>query len=134
MKTIRKLPLFVVLSAALVGFFIFLSSEFVEAKSPGRVYKAKASWYGPGFHGKKMANGKRFNMNDPTVVAHKTLPFGTKLLVRNPETDRIILLTVQDRGPYVGRRELDVSFAAAKKLGMVKGGVVELVYLILPTS
>jgi len=77
------------------------------------------SWYGSYFHGRTTANGESFNMYGSTA-AHKTLPFGTKLLVcyRGCTTVRI-----NDRGPYLGGRELDLSYAAASQIGLLWAGV-----------
>lgn len=80
------------------------------------------SWYGPKFHGNNMANGREFNMYDESVVAHKWLPFGTK--VKLTYKDKSIVVRVQDRGPYVEGREFDLSKGAAEKLGMLAAGVV----------
>jgi rare lipoprotein A len=82
----------------------------------------RASWYGPGFHGKKMANGDRFNQNDVTVVAHKSLPFGTVVRITNLDNGRSIKATVQDRGPYHKGRCVDLSKAGANKLGFIGAG------------
>ena len=78
-----------------------------------------ASWYGPGFHGRLTANGEVYNQNGLTA-AHKTLPFGTKLRVcyRGCTTVRI-----NDRGPFIGARELDLSYGAAKAVGLIDAGV-----------
>ena len=84
-----------------------------------------ASWYGPGFHGRKMANGKRFDQNDPTVAAHKTLPLGTKLRVTSKDTGKSIVVEVQDRCPYIWGRELDLSMAAMRRIEPLQKGVVE---------
>ena len=84
---------------------------------------ALTSWYGPGFHGNPMAWGETFDMTDPTIVAHKTLPRGTKLRLTNPSTGKSIEVRVADHGPYKGKRELDLSWAAAEELGMVDQGV-----------
>ncbi|HOZ36774.1 MAG TPA: septal ring lytic transglycosylase RlpA family protein [bacterium] len=75
-----------------------------------------ASWYGPGFHGRKMANGKVFNMYDPTLAASLIYPLGTQLIVTDTRTGRYIIVTVTDRGPYVGGRIIDLSMAAAQAL------------------
>jgi len=83
----------------------------------------KVSWYGPKFHGRKMANGRIFNMYDPTIVAHKWLPFGTKVLLTS--NSRNIIVIVQDRGPYHKNRCFDLSMAAAEKLGIKKKGLAE---------
>ncbi len=90
------------------------------------------SWYGPGFDGRPMANGKIFHMSDPTVVAHKYLPFGTR--VKLTYNSKSIIVVVQDRGPfqyvngkrmYEGRRDFDLSEAVAKMLGIKRLGVVK---------
>lgn len=81
-----------------------------------------ASWYGPGFQGKDMANGKPFDMNDVTVIAHKTLPLGTAVSVTNLANNKVILAVVKDRGPYVKGRCVDLSKAGAKELGFLSNG------------
>src|SRR5262245_410814 len=80
-----------------------------------------ASWYGTGFHGRRTASGQVFDQERLTA-AHKTLPFGTKLRVTNLRNGRSVLVTVTDRGPYVRNRQLDVSFGAARRLGLVGTG------------
>jgi len=84
-----------------------------------------ASWYGSQHHGKLMANGKPYNMFADTV-AHKNLPLGTPLTLINPKTGNSVKVQVTDRGPYVAGRNLDLSFGAARKLGVVKSGVAKL--------
>ena len=78
-----------------------------------------ASWYGPGFHGRTTANGERYDMHGNTA-AHKTLRFGTKLRVCYQGCVNVV---VNDRGPYIGARELDLSYGAAQTIGMVDVGV-----------
>ena len=90
-----------------------------------------ASWYGKWHHGRLRADGKRYDMYDPTVVAHKTLPLGTKLELENLENGKKIVVTVRDRGPYLPGRHLDLSYAAAKKLGMIREGVVPVMATVL---
>ncbi len=80
-----------------------------------------ASWYGPGFHGKKSASGQTFNQNAMTA-AHKSLPFGTKLRVVDQRTGKAVLVTINDRGPYAKGRIIDLSKAAATKLGFRNAG------------
>ena len=75
-----------------------------------------ASWYGPGFHGRRTASGQRYDMNASTA-AHKTLPFGTRVQVTNLENGRSVSLTINDRGPFVRGRVIDVSRSAAGRLG-----------------
>ena len=90
----------------------------------------KASWYGPGFHGRKTANGERFNMNSLTA-AHKSLPFGTKLKVTCTTTGKSVIVRVNDRGPFKPGRSLDLSKGAAQQLGMVSRGITKVKYEIL---
>lgn len=80
-----------------------------------------ASWYGPGFNGKRAASGEIFNENAMTA-AHRTLPFGTKLLVTDQRTGNEIEVTINDRGPFHGGRIIDLSKAAATKLGFRNRG------------
>ena len=87
----------------------------------GMVIKGDASYYGPGFNGKKTASGEIFNQNAMTC-AHKTLPFGTKLKVVRDDSGASVVVRVNDRGPYSGKRILDLSAAAGKKLGLDKSG------------
>ncbi len=90
----------------------------------------KASWYGPYFHGRITANGETFNQNDLTV-AHKSLPFDTRLQIRNLLNDQTVIVRVNDRGPYVGDRSLDLSKAAARCLGSEQVGVIPYEAVIL---
>jgi len=92
-----------------------------EKAAIGTRISGEASYYGPGFHGKKTASGETFNQNDYTC-AHKTLPFGTKLNVVRDDNGESVVVRVNDRGPYVGSRILDLSVAAGKKLGLDKVG------------
>ncbi|UCD36372.1 MAG: septal ring lytic transglycosylase RlpA family protein [Nitrospiraceae bacterium] len=88
---------------------------------PGVEYLT-ASWYGPKFHGRPTASGERFNMHAFTA-AHKTLKFGTRLRVTNPDTGKFVVVTVNDRGPFIRGRDLDLSYGAAQKIGFVEKGV-----------
>jgi rare lipoprotein A (peptidoglycan hydrolase) len=81
----------------------------------------EASYYGKGFHGKETASGETFNQNDLTA-AHPALPLGSEAKVTNLETGKAVEVEINDRGPYVKGRDLDLSKAAAKKLGMTKEG------------
>lgn len=84
-----------------------------------------ASWYGPGFHGRTTASGERYDMHQLTA-AHKTLPFGTRVLVRNARSGQEVVVRINDRGPYVAGRVIDLSKAAAQVLGIDGVGAVEL--------
>jgi len=93
------------------------------ASSEGFVQFGKASWYGKKFHGKKTANGERYDMYGMTA-AHKNLPFGTILRVTNMKNKRSVVVRVNDRGPFVEGRVVDLTHSAAQKLGMLGPGVV----------
>jgi len=81
-----------------------------------------ASWYGPGFNGRLTTTGERFNQNAMTA-ASKTLPLGSHVVVTNPENGRSVEVRINDRGPHVRGRTLDLSKRAAQKLGITKHGV-----------
>ena len=83
----------------------------------------KASYYGDRHHGQKTANGERFDQNALTA-AHRTLPFGTRVRVTNLNNERSVVLRINDRGPFVRGRIIDVSRAAAVRLDMLRAGVV----------
>jgi rare lipoprotein A len=85
--------------------------------------EGKIAWYGAKFAGRKTASGERFNPNAMTM-AHKTLPFGTKVKVTNTVNNKSVVLRVNDRGPTTPDRIGDVSQAAARQLGMLRAGVV----------
>ena len=82
-----------------------------------------ASYYGRKFHGRRTANGERYDMYGVSA-AHKTLPFGTIVLVRNMKNGRELKVRINDRGPFVKGRIIDLSYGAAKKLGMIQDGIV----------
>lgn len=83
-----------------------------------------ASWYGPNFHGRHASSGERYNMYEMTA-AHKTLPMDTMLLVTNLQNNGKIVVRVNDRGPFVRGRIIDLSYQAAKKLGIVGDGTAK---------
>ncbi len=83
-----------------------------------------ASWYGPNFHGKSTANGETYDQNELTA-AHKTFPFNTVVKVTNLENGKSVTVRINDRGPYVGNRIIDVSRAAAEELEMIGPGTAE---------
>ncbi len=104
-----RLTMIVVLSAIAIGM-------------KAQTYTGNASYYGPGFHGRKSANGTTYNMYKFTC-AHKTLPFGTKLKVTNLKNGKTTVVEVTDRGPYAKGRIIDLSKVAAAQIDMVKSGV-----------
>jgi rare lipoprotein A len=96
--------------------FIAAACISTSASSAGTML---ASWYGPYFHGRLTANGETYDMYGISA-AHKTLPFGTKLRVCY---QGCVNVRINDRGPYIGTRELDLSYGAAKAIGLVEPGV-----------
>ncbi|NYH97286.1 septal ring lytic transglycosylase RlpA family protein [Cupriavidus plantarum] len=86
--------------------------------------RGMASWYGKGFHGRKTANGERFDMRAMTA-AHPSLPLDSWVLVRNLRNDKVAVVRINDRGPYHGNRVLDLSYAAAKRLNFVDHGATQ---------
>lgn len=95
--------------------------------SPRRVV---ASWYGPGFDGKPMANGQPYDRHARTI-AHRSLPLGTRVELRNPRTGVTVEARVDDRGPYVAGREVDLSWRLARDLELLEAGVGELEMRVL---
>ena len=91
--------------------------------------RGNASWYGPGFHGKRTASGERYDMNALTA-AHRTLPFGTLVRVKSLVNGREVLVRITDRGPFIGGRILDLSRAAANELGMLGLGFKQVALLV----
>ncbi len=91
-----------------------------------RTYKVigKASWYGRPFHGRRTASGERYNMNAMTA-AHKKLPFGALLKVTNLTNDKSVIVKVNDRGPFIRGRILDLSREAAKRLAFLRAGTAK---------
>lgn len=83
-----------------------------------------ASWYGPRFHGKTTANGETYNQMALTA-AHKTFPFGTYLKITNLRNGKNIVVRINDRGPYIEGRDLDLSKGTAMALGMIRRGVIK---------
>jgi len=86
--------------------------------------KGIASWYGKGFHGRKTSNGETYNMYSMTA-AHKVLPMNTMLLVRNLENGRETVVRINDRGPFIRGRVIDLSYTAAHRLGIVANGTAK---------
>ena len=94
-----------------------------------------ASWYGPSFHGNPTANGELYDMWALTA-AHRTLPFGTHVLVQSVDTGKSVTVRINDRGPFIGDRVIDLSYGAARELAMIGKGTEDVVLTILdsPTS
>ncbi len=108
------------------------SRDFQRPRSTDTVQYGKASWYGDKEHGKRSASGEVFNRNAYTA-AHKELPFGTVVRVTNRENGRQVEVRINDRGPYIVGRVIDLSYAAAKSIGLVRSGVAEVKIEVLST-
>ena len=94
---------------------------YVLNQADGYSALGRASYYGRRFHGRKTASGERYNMHQYTA-AHRTLPFGSLVKVTNLKNKRWVIVQVNDRGPFGPERIIDVSYAAAKSLGILKSG------------
>jgi len=102
--------------------YTVLGKKYYPTKvSVGDSFSGIASWYGPNFHNKKTSNGEYYNMHDMTS-AHKTLPMNTMLRVTNLENGKQAVVRINDRGPFVNSRIIDLSNAAAHRIDMVKKG------------
>lgn len=100
-----------------------------DKKTPGRLFmvaRGTASYYADFFHGRLTANGERFNMHSLTA-AHKTLPFGSMVRVTNLDNGKSVMVRINDRGPYVDGRIIDLSLGAARELGMVRHGIGQVI-------
>ncbi len=95
-----------------------------------RSFTGHASWYGPGFHGRLTANGERFNQYAMTA-AHKTLPFGTRVRVTNMRNGKSVVVRINDRGPFIRGREIDLSKGSAQQIGLMSSGVANVKLEIL---
>lgn len=145
MRSLTKI-IFIFVLIALVGFTLVVNDEKVTEPAANEVTASaenetvsadrslvdyvemgtmKASWYGPGFHGQKTANGEQYDQMSFTA-AHKTLKFGTLLKITNLRNKKSVVVRINDRGPYIAGRDLDLSKAAALALGMVKRGVAKI--------
>jgi len=120
----RSVPLLVA-ALGVVVLFAACRSASRDRVRLGWTERGEASWYGFPFHGKRTASGERFDMHMMTA-AHRELPMGTVLEVRNLDNDRRVQVRINDRGPFVRGRILDLSFAAATELDMVRTGTAEI--------
>jgi rare lipoprotein A (peptidoglycan hydrolase) len=98
--------------------------DWVATGKPIKSWVVTASWYGPGFDGQPTASGQLYNENAPTA-AHPSLPLGSLIRVTNPRTGQSQIARINDRGPYSGDRELDVSYMVASRVGLLEPGVAD---------
>jgi rare lipoprotein A len=95
----------------------FAAEAAIDHRAISAMQRGEASWYGPGFHGRRTANGEVFN-SQALTAAHRTLPFGTKVRVVNEKTGRSVVVRNNDRGPFAKGRVIDLAHAAARQIGM----------------
>lgn len=112
----------IVLALSVAGCAASGSNVRVRTQAPG-AQEGLATWYGERHHGRPTASGERFDMHALTA-AHRTLRFGTQVIVTNLENGKTVVVRINDRGPYGRGRIIDVSRAAAERLGMIARGVV----------
>src|SRR4029453_12961310 len=98
--------------------------------TPGAIQEGIASWYGPGFHGRRTSSRELYDQYDFTA-AHRTVPLGTWALVTNTSNGRTVKVYINDRGPYVDGRGIDLSYGAARALGMIERGTVPVRLMLL---
>ena len=110
----------IMLAALLAGCGTLCNSGMLDT---GDTQIGMASWYGGRFHGRITTNGERYNMYKISA-AHRTLPFGTLVRVTSLENNKSVIVRINDRGPWIPDRVIDLSYGAAKKIGMVDEGVV----------
>src|SRR5579863_5772469 len=116
---IKKNKIFIALLFVLaLGVFVASAEEGGAKAKPFYVKRGTASWYGKHFNGRRTASGERFNKEDMTC-AHRWLPFGSLVRVTNTNNGESIIVRVNDRGPYIGKRIIDLSDAAARQIGMI---------------
>lgn len=124
---------FPIIAGALTACLLLAGIEAKAEVTVGQTQSGVASYYADRFHGRKTASGVRYNKNTLSA-AHKTLPLGTKVEVTDARSGKRVVVKINDRGPFVKGRVIDLSRAAARKLGMIKKGVtpVKVKVLSLP--
>lgn len=134
-RFLRLMPVQFVLLMILLGLVSCASPKSAKQHDiqteSSQTFQGMASWYGRPFHGRRMANGQRFDMNRYTA-AHRTLPFGTRVEVTNLQNNQSVVLTITDRGPFIRNRIIDVSRKAAQDLGFIGAGTASVEIKVLP--
>jgi len=120
----KKLP------ATMRSYEVFGKRYYPTVVNVGEIFNGRASWYGPNFNGKLTSNGETYDMYDFTA-AHKTLPMNTVLRVTNKSNDRSVVVRINDRGPFVNNRIIDLSKAAATKIDMIGVGTAPVTLEVL---
>lgn len=129
--------LFKILSLYLLAFYLLTAcgisrrgTDFSKAEATTVIEEGVSSWYGPNFNGKLTANGEIYDMNGLTA-AHRTLPFGTILLVENLDNGKTVQVRINDRGPYAKDRIIDLSKGAAEEIEMIGPGTANVRLFLL---
>jgi rare lipoprotein A len=126
-------PLFCFVLLALLFSLSCATGRRAREGQVGFTERGLASWYGPGFHGRATASGETYDMYDHTA-AHKTLPLGTVVEVRNRDNGKRTRVRINDRGPFVRGRVIDLSYTAAKDLDMLGPGTAPIELRVLETA
>jgi rare lipoprotein A len=122
-----------ILSVYLASFFTFGQAKAAGPNAEATARTGVASYYSNKFHGRRTANGERFDQNGLTAM-HRSLPFGTRLRVTNLANNRTVEVRVNDRGSPRNRRALDLSKRAAYELGFIRSGLAQVKYEILDSD
>lgn len=112
------------LTSALISCLLLLGVDAQAGVAPGHTQAGIASYYHDRFHGRKTASGARYNKN-ALSAAHKFLPLGSKVKVTDTRTGRSVVVKINDRGPFVKGRVIDLSRAAAQEIGLTKKGLTK---------
>jgi rare lipoprotein A len=118
------------LHATMRPYTVFGKEYYPTVVRVGDTFSGRASWYGPDFHGKSTSNGEAYDMYAMTA-AHKTLPMNTVVRVTNMENNAQTIVRINDRGPFVESRIIDLSYAAAEKIGVSKKGTAPVTLEVL---
>lgn len=118
----RRFSASLILACAVISIGLSACGRKVSPRVPSGFQTGMASWYGPKFHSKTTASGEKFDMRRLTA-AHRTLPFNTIVRVENLKNGRKVDVRINDRGPFIEGRIIDLSRKAAEKLGMIRDGV-----------
>ena len=128
-----SVPLLLLLAALAIVSLACAGRKTERARAPGAGQRGEASWYGPGFHGRTTANGETYDMHALTA-AHRELPFDTLVEVTNLANGRRVVVRINDSGPFVRGRIIDLSRAAAEELDMIGRGVTAVKLVVLRDS
>lgn len=119
---LSRVFLLILFVLCLMTFLVSCASRSHKTVKPPKKDYITSSWYGSKFHGRQTSSGEIYNMYAMTC-AHKKFPFGTRLRVTYLKTNRSVVVTVNDRGPFIAGRDLDLSYGAAKEIGLTKEGI-----------